>query len=275
MSESMAESLADVAEVLTEQRALAQLPVVLELAGAGKLRVSATTRKPSAATVKLLAGALPGGDFYEDHAIAAFAWPLLLQAGGLADGPRMQLTPRGSAALRKDPVLTVKLLWGRWLKAGIIDEFSRIELVKGQRKTNVLSGLRPRRELAAEGLGLLDTGGWTLVDDLFAEMQELGMDPVIQRHDMGLWKLYIEDPEYGSFGYDGMHDWELLQGRYVLALFFEYAATLGLIDVRITSPEGARSDYDDRWGADMLPFLSRYDGLLAVRLTPLGKLCIA
>lgn len=270
----MEESEAGVSEVLTEQRALAQLPALLALAEAGKLRVSAATRKPSAATVKLLAETLPGGDFYASEPISAFAWPLLIQAGGLADGPRMQLTPRGTAALRKDPALTVKLLWDRWLKAGIIDEFSRIDAIKGQRATNVLSGLRPRRELAAEGLGLLQTSDWTRVDDLFSEMQHLGMDPVIQRSDMRLWKLYIEDPQYGSFGYDGMHNWEVLQGRYVLALFFEYAATLGLIDVRYSSPVGARSDYEDRWGGDSLPFLSRYDGLLAVRLTPLGKLCV-
>lgn len=262
------------AEICTEQRALAQLPAVLALAEIGKLRVSATTRKPSAATVRLLAETLPDGDFYADEAISSFAWPLLIQAGGLADGPRMQLTPRGAAALRKDPALTVKLLWERWLKAGIIDEFSRVEAIKGQRATNVLSALRPRRELAAEGLRLLHVGRWTATDDLFSEMQDLGIDPVIQRSDMRLWKLYIEDPQYGSFGYDGMHDWEVLQGRYVLALFFEYAATLGLIDVRYTDPEGARSDYADRWGGDFLPFLSRYDGLLAMRLTPLGKLCI-
>ncbi|WP_113716585.1 hypothetical protein [Arthrobacter dokdonensis] len=269
----MDDSPVDAAEVMTEQRALAQLPVVLALAEAGKLRVSAATRKPSAATVKLLAENLPGGDFYASEAISAFAWPLLLQAGGLADGPRMQLTPRGRAALRKDPALTVKLLWERWLKAGIIDEFSRVDGIKGQRASNVLSALRPRRQLAAEGLSLLGTDEWTATDDLFTQMQHEGMDPVIQRSDMRLWKLYIVDPEYGSIGYDGMHDWDVLQGRYVLALFFEYAATLGLIDVRYTSPVGARGDYADRWGGDFLPSLSRYDGLLAVRLTPLGRLC--
>ncbi len=66
----------------------------------------------------------------------------------------------------------------------------------------------------------------------------------------------------------------LAQLPVVLALFFEYAATLGLTVVRYTAPVGARSDYADRWGGDFMPSLSRYDGLLAVRLTPLGRLCI-
>ncbi|WP_434616073.1 hypothetical protein [Arthrobacter sp. A5] len=50
----------------------------------------------------------------------------------------------------------------------------------------------------------------------------------------------------------------------------EFAATLGLIDVRYTDPEGARDDFRDRWGADDMPYLSRYDGLAAIRLNPIG-----
>jgi hypothetical protein len=37
-----------------------------------------------------------------------------------------------------------------------------------------------------------------------------------------------------------------------------------------THPAQARSDYGGLWGADDLSFLSRYDGLSAFRLTPLG-----
>ncbi|MHA7175159.1 hypothetical protein ACX80D_00730 [Arthrobacter sp. Sr24] len=261
-------------EVHTESRAIVQLPVLLALADGGKLRVSAATRKPTAATMRLLEKELPGGDFYANEAISSFAWPLLLQAGGLADGPRMALTPRGHTALSKDPALVLKGLWERWLKAGIIDEFSRIEAIKGQRSANVLSALKPRRQMAAEGLRLLKQDSWTPVDALFTEMSQLGMDPQIQRTEMRLWKLYIEDPQYGSLAYDGYHDWSLLQGRYVLVLLFEYAATLGLVDVRYVAPEGARSDYTDQWGGEELDRLSRYDGLQEVRLTPLGRLCL-
>lgn len=265
----------DATEVHTEQRALAQLPVVLALADAGKLPVSAATRKPTAATMRLLETVLPGGEFYANEPISGFAWPLLLQAGGLADGPRMALTSRGCTALSKDPALVLKGLWERWLKAGIIDEFSRIEAIKGQRSANVLSALKPRRQLAAEGLRLLTEDSWTPVDALFAKMQALGMDPKIERTEMRLWKLYIEDPQYGSLGYEGYSAWSLLQGRYVLVLLFEYAATLGLVDVRYVPPEGARSDYTNQWGGEWLGRLSRYDGLQEVRLTPLGRLCLA
>jgi hypothetical protein len=57
-------------------------------------------------------------------------------------------------------------------------------------------------------------------------------------------------------------------------LLFEYAATLGVIDVAYAHPRGARHDYQDAWGIDGYDFFSRYDGLLFFRLTPLGAYCL-
>jgi hypothetical protein len=68
----------------TAARAQANLHAVLQLAATGRLRCSETTRRPAAATVAAVADVLGGGDFYPGEPIAAFAWPLLLQAGGLA-----------------------------------------------------------------------------------------------------------------------------------------------------------------------------------------------
>src|SRR4051794_27768951 len=64
----------------TEPEALRNVAAVLQLCQAGRLRCSATTRRPSAATVTAVREVLVAGDFYPDEAIAAFAWPLLLQA---------------------------------------------------------------------------------------------------------------------------------------------------------------------------------------------------
>ncbi|SHN69881.1 hypothetical protein SAMN05660350_01715 [Geodermatophilus obscurus] len=70
----------------TEPEAAANLAAVRRLCQTGRLTCSATTRRPSAATVRAVAVAvadvLVAGDFYPDDAMAAFAWPLLLQAGG-------------------------------------------------------------------------------------------------------------------------------------------------------------------------------------------------
>jgi hypothetical protein len=101
-------------------------------------------------------------------------------------------------------------------------------------------------------------------------MRRRNLSPTVARSELALWKLYLVDPQYGSLGYSGHTDWRILEGRYTLAVLFDYAATLGLIDVDYTDPAGARDDYHNNWGADYHEYLSRYDGLFAIRLNALG-----
>ena len=77
-------------------------------------------------------------------------------------------------------------------------------------------------------------GGWIEVDEFFRFLKALDLDFTLARNE---WKLYVCEANYGSFGYGRLHDWELLQGRFILAVLFEYAATLGLIDVAYVAPE--------------------------------------
>ncbi|PPK63802.1 helicase-associated domain-containing protein [Actinokineospora auranticolor] len=256
----------------TEQEALANLQAVLELCAAGQVKCSEKTHRPSAATIRTVTAHLAHGDFYPDEPIAAFAWPLLLQAGGLAglDGTRLRLTPKGRAALGNPPAETIRGLWQRWLTHAVIDEFSRIDQIKGQGIRNVLTAAKPRRQTVAKALATCPPGEWIEIDTLFTIMRRGNMSPTIARTDRALWRLCLQDPEYGSLGYDGFHDWTLLEGRYTLAVLFEYAGTLGLIDLDFVHPDGARDDFRDNWGGDDLDALSRYDGLLAIRLNALG-----
>jgi len=255
----------------TELNALTDLPTVLELCAAGRLRASEKTRRPAAATVATVTEALAGGDIYPDQPIAAFAWPLLVQAGGLAriETGRLRLTPKGRAA-RTEPAPAIRQIWARWPQHAPIDEFSRIEAIKGQRAANVLTAARGRRQTVADAMAALPPGEWVEVDDLFATMRRQGRHPTVARSERARWKLYIEHPEYGSLGYDDYHRWSVVEGRYTLAVLFEYAATLGLLDVEYEPPAQARDDFRHMWGADWLDALSRYDGLRAVRLTTLG-----
>lgn len=255
----------------TEHEAFANLRAALELCAAGQLKCSDKTHRPSAATIRTITAHLVHGDFYSGEPIAAFAWPLLLQAGGLAtlDGTRLQLTPKGRA-LGRPRAETIRSLWQRWLTHAVIDEFSRIDHIKGQSIRNVLTAAKPRREMVAKALATCRPGEWIEVDTLFTAMRRGNMSPTIARTDRALWKLYLQDPEYGSLGYDGFHDWTLLEGRYTLAVLFEYAGTLGLTDLDFVDPDGARDDFRDNWGADDLDALSRYDGLQAIRLNALG-----
>lgn len=260
----------------TEHEALANVHTVLQLCAAGQLRCSEKTARPAAATVTAVAAALQDGDFYPDDAISAFAWPLLVLAGGLAriQGGRLRLTPKGEKALSDAPENAIRQIWQRWPQHAPIDEFSRIDQIKGQRGTNVLTAARPRRQAVAAALAACPPDEWIDVDDLFATMRKEGPYLSIARSDRALWRLYIENPEYGSLGYEGYGEWPIVEGRYTLAVLFEYAATLGLVDVEYTAPAHARDDFRHLWGADWLDALSRYDGLLAIRLNPLGAYAV-
>jgi hypothetical protein len=177
----------------------------------------------------------------------------------------MQLTPRGRAILARAPSDAFTLLWSRWLASAPIDELSRIEHIRSQSRPNTLAAASRRRQAVGRALAALPPGKCVQIDELFASMQ-LDEPPLrVARNDSSIWHLYIAEPRYGSLGYRGFHDWPLLEGRYTLCVLFEYAATLGLIDVTYTDPAGARDDFRGNWGTDDLDYLSRYDGLTAIR----------
>jgi hypothetical protein len=268
---------ADVGPVLvrwTAPDALSNLVSVLELAADGQVRYSASTRRPTAATVKLVEDVLVAGDFYDSgEPIAAFAWPLLIQVGGLARlaGTRLELSPRGRAALARPSYEALGALWGRWLGSVSTDELARIEAIKGQRKPGTLTSAITRRAAVAAALAGLQPGAWTGAGKLLASLRAQQQPPLVAARSLrALWRLYVVDSYFGSLGHAGSRTWDLVEGRYALCVLFEYAATLGLIDVAYTDPRGARDDYRALWGADQLSCLSRYDGLSAVRVNELG-----
>jgi hypothetical protein len=268
---------ADVGPVLvrwTAPDALSNLVSVLELAADGQVRYSASTRRPTAGTVKLVEDVLVAGDFYDSgEPIAAFAWPLLIQVGGLARlaGTRLELSPRGRAALARPSYEALGALWARWLGSVSTDELARIEAIKGQRKPGTLTSAITRRAAVAAALAGLQPGAWTGAGKLLASLRAQQQPPLVAARSLrALWRLYVVDSYFGSLGHAGSRTWDLVEGRYALCVLFEYAATLGLIDVAYTDPRGARDDYRALWGADQLSCLSRYDGLSAVRVNELG-----
>jgi len=256
--------------------ALSNLVAVLELAADGQVRCGSATRRPLAATVRLVEDVLVAGDYYdrrgEDEPIAAFAWPLLLQAGGLArlSGPVLELTPRGEAVLAVPSYQALGALWERWLRSVSQDEFSRIEAIRGQRRTGTLTAPGRRRAAVADGLAALVPGVWVEVDALFAVLRAQPAPLAVAASPLTRWRLYLGDSRHGSLGPAGPAAWNVLEGRYALCALFEYAATLGVIDVAYTAARGARDDYRELWGADGYDCLSRYDGLAAVRVNELG-----
>jgi hypothetical protein len=269
----------------TERDAMVDLSVLLRLTDQGKIQVSDKTSLPGAATLRLLTESLAGGDFYADKPkqdqrgqeigpIKAFSWPLMLQAAGLAqrNGSKLALSAGGRKALASAQASVLGAIWNKWLKSSLFDEFSRVDVIKGQKsKGRVMTAVAPRRAAINEILRLCPVEAWIDVDDFSRFMQATGHTFDVSHNP---WKLYISDQQYGSLGHDGYHSWEILQLRYLLCVLFEYAATLGIIDVAYIEPTEARNDFGHLWGTDDLEFLSRYDGLIYFRVTPLGAWCL-
>jgi hypothetical protein len=259
----------------TAPDALSNLVAVLELTADHPLRYGAAARRPLAATVRVVEDVLVGGDYYDEgrgEPIAAVAWPMLLQAGGLAQlsGSRLELTARGQAVLARPCYAALGALWDRWLTSVSHDELTRVEAIKGQHKPSTLTSVPKRRAAVAAGLTALQPGAWTDIDVLLGLLATQPRPLVVARGLRALWRLYLADSYYGSLGHAGSAAWDVVEGRYALCVLFEYAATMGVIDVAYTDPCGARDDYRALWGADQYPCLSRYDGLVSVRVNELG-----
>jgi len=138
------------------------------------------------------------------------------------------------------------------------------------RKPGTLTPAARRRTAVAAGLAAVQPGVWIDVDTLFAILRAQPGPLAVARSPLAQWRLYLVDSHYGSLGAAGWKAWNVLEGRYALCVLFEYAATLGVVDVAYTDPRGARDDYRDLWGAHRYDRLSRYDGLMAIRVNELG-----
>jgi hypothetical protein len=150
------------------------------------------------------------------------------------------------------------------------DELTRIEAIRGQRRTGTLTAPARRRAAVADGLAALATSVWVEVDAVFAVLRAQPAPLAVAASPLTRWGLYLEDPRHGSLGPAGEKAWNVLEGRYALCVLFEYAATLGVVDVAYTGARGARADYRGLRGAEAYDSLSRYDGLAAVRVNELG-----
>ena len=268
-----------------ESRALSELAHMLNRVEHGKVKVSDKTGMPGRATLQYLSEQLHEPDFYngrekkeswheEVGPIRAFAWPLILQASGLATraSGRLKLSRTGINLLGNLSADAIRAIWQRWLTYRSFDEFSRVNAIKGQKsKGGVMTAVADRRSVIVDALKNCPVDEWIEMDAFSRFMQAEGYLFDVTRSP---WSLYIEDREYGSLGYDGYHGWNILQRRYMQAFLFEYAATLGLIDVAYVDPDMGLGGFGHMWGADGLSFLSRYDGMIYFRINSLGAYCL-
>ncbi|MBE9184816.1 hypothetical protein IQ270_08855 [Microcoleus sp. LEGE 07076] len=279
-----------------EVAAVKDLAAVLRLIQSGKVSVSDQTALPAAASVKAIAAVLQGGDFYNEEQrqatlslgreyddevfsevgnIKAFAWAQIAQASKFAErsGKKLVLTKAGQKALQEPPAKALQTAWKRWLQTKTFDEFRRIDPIKGQtgRGARGMTDVTWRRDAIACVLAECPVGKWILFNEFSTYLVATGHQFNVTEEP---YYLYIGELGYGSLSDLTSYTWHILEERYMRCVLFEYAATLGIIDVAYVEPSLVPSDFDDLWGTDDLEFLSRYDGLISFRLTTLGAYCL-
>jgi len=272
---------------ITEVLIRHDLPAVLNLINQGKITVSDKTGVATSASIRSLEGVLSSGDYYQPEQqidiktyeggpirpIRTYAWPLLLQSSGLVkrNGKKLVLTRKGIKALTSPFSEMIKLIYERWRDKATLDEYSRINLIKGQKAKGRIMAAPSHRRLEIDLLlSACPVGEWISIDNLLRYIRAGDYDIKIC-HDY--YRLYLAEAGYGTLAY-AEKPFEVMTGRYIMVYFFEYLATLGMIDIAYIPPYYARDDYRDLWGADEIKFLSRYDGLLYFRLNALGEYCL-
>ncbi|MCK5130798.1 MAG: helicase-associated domain-containing protein [Candidatus Sabulitectum sp.] len=268
-----------------ESTVFSELKSVLRLVDLGKISVSEKTRKPSGTAVKAITNVLSVPDFqledptiisdpyYESPgSVRAYAWGILVQSCGWSrySKGKLKLSASGKKAMNGDFEEFVSGVWS-YLDSSKFDELNRVKTIRGQtgkgkrgltdldfRKPNLLAAIHAWP--VEEWISFKEVCRFQLASDNSFTVSE------------NLWHLYFSEKQYGSLGYDGSEG--ELEKVYTRVFLFEYLATLGLIDVAYVYPHYLWPEFNGWWGSDNHPFCSRYDGLLYVKLNPLGAYCL-
>ncbi|MBI4662101.1 MAG: hypothetical protein HY735_25040 [Verrucomicrobia bacterium] len=268
----------------SERIAPAELGRVLRLIQGGKVKVTDATRRPTDATTRLVSQALVVPDFDlempEAHLrtewdrkwykpagpVRAHAWPVLIQQCGWAKpkGGALTLTEPGKGILQQFTPEKFRDGVSRALEDSEFDELNRINHIRGQsgKAKRHLSDPGLRKLAITEAMESFPVGQWL-------EFKEASR---IREASSGGWDvletdypaLYFFEPQYGCItNHTG------LNRQFLRAFFLESLATLGVLDAAFVYPHRLWPDLRDCLNGD-LPFCGRYDGLLYVRLNPLG-----
>jgi hypothetical protein len=266
-----------------ERIAFPELRSVLKLVQAGKLRVTDKAGRPTEGAVQVISGVLvvpdflvdeppePGDDTDPGEAIRAHAWGVLVQQcdWARAKGGRLALTSEGQALLASMNESKFSTGVQAFLRDDAFDELNRINHIRGQSGggKRYLTPPADRRRAIAKSIAQWPVNQWIAFDEAVRFQRATGHHFWVSNAD---YTLYFGELQYGSLGDQGGH----INRQYLRAFLFESLATLGLVDVAYVYPHYLWPELGDSWGIDELSFCSRYDGLLYVRLNPLGAYCL-
>ena len=270
----------------SERIALVELTRVLRLVQSGKIKVTDATQRPTDATTRLVGQTLVSGDFDleipQSHresradlehyqpagAVRAHAWPVLVQQCGWARSKSgvLALTDSGKDILQEFTAEKLRAGVLRCMANSDFDELNRVNNIRGQsgKTKHVLSPPAVRKAAILKSLNAWPAQRWLEYREArrVAEASPEHWDVLLGDYA----GLYLCELRYGS-----IFPSTDLNSQFIRAFFLETLATLGVLDVAYVFPHHLWPDLDDNWGMTATHFCGRYDGLLYVRLNPLGS----
>ncbi len=269
----------------SERIAPAELARVLRLIQGGKVKVTDATRRPTDATTRLVGQALVVSDFdlemieahkrdpwdreYYEAAgpVRAHAWPVLVQQCGWArsKGGLLTLTESGKNILQQFTPERHRAGVALLLANGDFDELNRVNHIRGQtgKAKQQMSDPGMRKTAIARALEAFPVGQWLK----FEEARRL-IEAAPESWDVlksNFPALYFCELQYGC-----IYESAGINRQFLRAFLMESLAALGVLDIAYVYPHQLWPDLGGVWGTDDLHFCGRYDGLLYVRLNPLG-----
>ena len=251
-----------------EHQVFGELHSLLILLQDKQLKVSDKTGVASAATLRKAASHIQ--EYYEsctcDRAkgmefILSYGWLRLL--GNSPFSRQVKGTLISGQSSSSKCAETLKTIWEHWVANRSVDEFQRIDAIKGQngKGKRFFTDVVERRQEIIAYLKDCPVNSWIELETFSKFMYVAGSTlEVTTQPDF----LYRYDPGWGEFC---NASWDQLEARYLRCFLAEYTATLGLVDVVMSPPDFDGAYYDDFGDSECL---SRYDGLQYFRLTPLG-----
>jgi hypothetical protein len=265
-----------------EQTVFPELRRVLQLVQGGKVRVQPKSGRPTPATEKMIAASLVMPDFdlepqNDDRgdallaggAVRAHAWAVLVQQCDWckASGETLKLTRDGEQLLKCTTPEAFRDGVQSFCSDDKFDEMHRINNIKGQTgKGRRLTDPSERRDSILDGIAEWPLNDWMELGEAHRYLSACGHTFFVANN---LMSLYFAEQRYGF-----LDDDVGLDRQYLRVLLFESLATLGLVDVAYVYPHFLWPELGGGWGTDEMDFCGRYDGLLYVRLNPLGLYCL-
>lgn len=256
----------------------AELTRVLRLIQSGKVLLAKSSKRPTEASVRALAEVLIQPDFDLEYPkeerrqwepakagpVRAHAWGVLAQQCGWAKprAGRLLLTDAGKAIMGQFTPERFEEGISEFVWDDDFDELQRVNHIRGQtgKAKRWITPPSERRDAFASGVKNCPVGKWMTFSEIARLIAASGGDHTVTKEG-----LYIGDAHYG-----GIYDSSGLSMQYFRALIMESFATLGLFDIAYCHPHDLWPEFGDAYGSTSHSFLGRYDGLLYVRLNPLG-----